>query len=99
MSKILNPNKMQKILLAAIISIGLVACVGGAQDSSSECSTEVVANDSTETKKECCSSEETKKECSSSEETEKECSSSEETKKECSSSKSDSTHSRVNGDS
>ena len=47
--------------------MSLCACVGGTQDSSSECSTE--------TKKECCSSEKAEKECSS-EENKKECCSS-----------------------
>ena len=51
---------MKKILFVlAIASMGLIACVGGNQDSSSECTTE--------TKKECCSSDEGKKECSSNE--------------------------------
>ena len=70
---------MKKILFVlAIASMGLVACVGGNQDSSSECTTE--------TKKECCSSDEGKKECCSSDEGKKECSSNE-GKKECCSSK------------
>ena len=80
-----------------IVSMSLCACVGGTQDSSSECSTE--------TKKECCSSEkaekecsseENKKECCSSKEAKKECSS-EENKKECCSSKKDSTQSHDHG--
>ena len=67
---------MKKILFVlSIVSMSLVACVGGTQDSSSECTTE--------TKKECCSSDEGKKECCSSKET----LSSDEGKKECSSSK------------
>ena len=51
---------MKKLLFVFSIALmSLVACVGGTQDSSSECTTE--------TKKECCSSDEGKKECSSSE--------------------------------
>lgn len=51
---------MKKLLFVFSIALmGLVACVGDTQDSSSECTTE--------TKKECCSSDEGKKECSSSE--------------------------------
>ena len=61
---------MKKLLFVFSIALmGLVACVGDTQDSSSECTTE--------TKKECCSSDEGKKECSSSDEGKKECSSSE----------------------
>jgi len=72
-----------------IVSMSLCACVGGTQDSSSECSSE--------TKKECCSSEKAEKECCSSKEAKKECSS-EENKKECCSSKKDSTQSYDHGD-
>ena len=76
---------MKRILfIMTIVSMGLCACVGGTQDSSSEYSTE--------TKKECCSSEKAEKECCSSKEAKKECSS-EENKKECCSSKKDSTQS------
>ena len=61
---------MKKILFVlSIVSMSLVACVGGTQDSSSECANE--------TKKECCSTDEGKKECCSSKETKKECSSDE----------------------
>ena len=61
---------MKKILFVlSIVSMSLVACVGGTKDSSSECANE--------TKKECCSTDEGKKECCSSKETKKECSSDE----------------------
>ena len=61
---------MKKILFVlSIVSMSLVACVGGTQDSSSECANE--------TKKECCSTDEGKKECCSSKEAKKECSSDE----------------------
>ena len=86
---------MKRILFVmTIVSMGLFSCVGGTQDSSSECSSETKKEccSSEKAEKECCSSKEAKKECCSSKEAKKECSS-EENKKECCSSKKDSTQS------